>query len=184
VIEIGLREEEKTLSLYTQSPFHNSPPGLGNDDNDFIELVKDLNRKYGDPVIHYTAKASSLKANGKEVSLSTRSRRKIPTYVIFDTGVTGMVVSQDLFDQRYAVDQRYADARLNREKSLWGSVEISFLTHQGNIVTLSAQKPVTTPLGDKPWPKFQNANLIVLGLAFLDGYDIIIDMDNQKMQIS
>ena len=154
-------------------------------DDFYIPLVRDLNRKFGDPVIHYTARASDFTVNG--ISVLPKGDRK-PIYVIFDTGVTGMVVSRELFDQRYT------DARRNKEKSLWGSVEIAFQTRnnkrRGNTnkdqtqkTLLSARKPVTTPLGMKPWPKFNNAHLIVLGLAFLDGQRIAIDMDGQRLQL-
>ena len=168
----------KTLTLYTQASQllrsnNNDSSDLAR--SDYIPLVRDLNRKYGDPVIHYTSKASACMANGNSVLQRTDKR---PIYVIFDTGVTGMVVSRDLFDQRYK------DARQNREKSLWGSVEVAFQTHEGNTVSLSAKKPVTTPLGMKPWPKFNNAHLIVLGLSFLDGHRIAIDMDGRKLWLS
>jgi len=143
-------------------------------DTAYIPLVNDLNRRYNDPVGHYTAIADGICVNGRAL-LPTVFRNK-PTYVIFDTGVTGMVVSQELFDERYSV------ARRDREKSLWGSVEISFRTKGGEAVVLHATKPITTPLGQKPWPGF-NANLIVMGLAFLDGHTMTVDIDDQKLQI-
>ncbi|CAB9517768.1 expressed unknown protein [Seminavis robusta] len=168
-LEINL-QDNKSLTLYTRSPIRddNSPQA------DYIPLVRDLNRKYGDPVIHYTAKALAIQANGNSI---LKPNDRTPIYVIFDTGVTGMVLSQELFDERYAM------ARASREKSLWGTVNVSFLTKEGHTVSLEAQKPVTTPLANKPWPKFKNAHLIVLGLAFLDGHTMTIDMDNQKLQI-
>lgn len=171
------KANKKTLTLYTKSPLQRGRQK--NDDIDYIPLVRDLNRKYGDPVIHYTAKAVDVQANGNSIFANNNNKVKKKTiYVIFDTGVTGMVVSRELFDERYVM------ARQNKEKSLWGSVQITFQTHQGNTVSLSAQKPVTTPLGMKPWPKFNNAHLIVLGLAFLDGRKMLIDMDGQKLQLS
>jgi hypothetical protein len=124
--------------------------------------------------MHYTAKAFSLCANQKPV---LEPWDKTPIYVIFDTGVTGMVVSSELLEQRYAA------ARKNREKSLWGTVEVMFRTKSGNTVSLFAQKPVTTPLSTKPWPKFNNAHLVVLGLAFLDEHKMSIDIDGQKLKL-
>lgn len=122
-------------------------------------LVNDfqVNRKYGDPVVHYTARASTFQVNGKSI-LTPKDRQ--PIYVIFDTGVTGMVVSQELLDQRYVT------ARENREKSLWGKVDVGFRTQKGETMWVTARKPVTTPLGNKPWPKYNKAHLIVLGLSF------------------
>eukprot|EP00977_Amphora_coffeiformis_P019318 scaffold7159_cov149-Amphora_coffeaeformis.AAC.1 len=141
------------------------------DDEDYIPLVRDLNRKYKAPVVHYTACACSLTFNGVPQELGN-SRR--PTYIIFDTGVTGMVISQKLFDERYR------QARQNREKSLWGTVQVGFRTKRGNIVELSAIKPVTTPLGDS-FAGYKG-NVIVLGLAFLDGRVMTIDTQGDRIQ--
>lgn len=157
--------KDKSLTLATKPMIR----GLG-----YIPLVTDLNRKYKDPVGHYTTIADKIMVNGNLLQ-PTKFKNK-PTYVIFDTGVTGMVVSQELFEDRYTM------SRLNREKSLWPSVEISFLTKEGKSVTLRALKPITTPLAEKPWPGF-NANLIVMGLAFLDNHTITIDIDDRKLQI-
>jgi len=60
--------------------------------------------------ITYTERASTFQVNGKSV-LIPKDRQ--PFYVIFDSGVTRMLVSQEL---------GYAYARENREKSLWGKV--------------------------------------------------------------
>jgi hypothetical protein len=162
--EIDLASSSKTLTLTTDSFL---------DHSDYIPLVKDLNRKYGDPTIHYTAKAQSLVANNSTVASGKDGK---PIYVIFDSGVSGMVVSQELLDERYAT------ARKNRERSLWGSVQISFRTKSGQTMELTATKPLTTPLGRTPWPGF-NAHLIVVGLAFLDGSKMTVDIDKQKLWI-
>ena len=163
--EIDLASPAKTLTLTSDSLLDNS---------DYIPLVKDLNRKYGDPTIHYTAKAQSFVANNSTVAGGKFGK---PIYVIFDSGVSGMVVSQELLDERYAT------ARANRERNLWGSVQISFRTKRGQTVKLTATKPLTTPLGSMPWPGF-NAHLIVVGLAFLDGNKMTVDIDEQKIWIA
>jgi hypothetical protein len=165
-LAINLMDNDKSLTLFTRSPV--------NAQSDYIPLVRDLNRRYGDPVIHYTAKAIAVHVNGNAL---VEPSDRTPCYVIIDTGVTGMVVSRELFDSRYKM------AVENKERSLWGRVSVSFQTNQGKTVSLEAQKPVTTPLAQKPWPKFKNAHLIVLGLAFLDGHTMVIDMDDQKLQI-
>ena len=167
-LEIDLQEssDPKTLTLWSKQLSQKE---------DYIPLVRDLNRKYGDPVVHYTAKASAFEVNGYDVLDATNRK---PIYVIFDTGVTGMVVSPEL------LDQRYSKARQNKEKSLWGSVKVSIPTQGGDTVSLTARKPVTTPLGEKPWPKFRNAHLIIVGLAFLDGRKIGIDIDRQRLHLS
>ena len=139
--------------------------------DDYIPLIKDLKSKYKAPVVHYTARASRFVVNGLPLLIDKRR----PLYVIFDTGVSGMVVSQELFDGRYL------QARKNREKSLWGTVEVTFQTKFGNEVTLLANKPITTPLGKAtPWRGFRG-NLIAVGLAFLDGLAMTVDIDDGKI---
>lgn len=142
-------------------------------DDDYIPLIRDLNRRYKAPVVHYTAKAAGFIVNGLPLKLDDRT----PTYVIFDTGLSGMAVSDELYQGRNL------QARKNREKSLWGEVSVSFQTKAGEEVELSAKKPITTPLGkDTPWTKFKG-NLIVLGLAFLGGKSMTIDIDDNKIQL-
>jgi hypothetical protein len=136
---------------------------------EYFSLIRDLQR-YGDPVVHYTAKAISLTANGQELATDGH-----PIYVIFDTGVSGMVVSRELFDERYTT------ARQRREKSLWGEVEVGIQTRSGTVRTLTATNPVTTPLGERPWPKFKNAHLVVIGLSFLEDHCLTIDIDEKKL---
>jgi len=159
--------EQSSLTFFTKSVI------LG---SNYIPLVTDLNRRYRDPVEHYTAICNSIKIDGRLVE-----PQKFPrTYVIFDTGVSGMVVSQTLFDERYSA------ARQNKEKRLWGgTVEISFETNRpGETISLQAIKPVTTPLSQAPWGPGFKANLIVMGLAFLEGHTITVDIDDQKLKIT
>ena len=140
--------------------------------NNYIPLVRDLSRRYNAPVVHYTAKASSFIVNG----LPLRLDAKTPTYVIFDTGLSGMAVSDELFEGRNL------QARKNKEKSLWGEVSVTFETIAGSFVEMTAKQPITTPLGqDTPWTRFKG-NLVVLGLAFLDQNVMTIDIDDQKLQ--
>ena len=185
-----------SLTLSTTSMIHPH-------DKNYIPLINDLNRKYNDPVCHYTAIAQSITINGNPLQPS--QYRNKPIYVIFDTGVSGMVVNQELFEDRYT------QCRSNGEKSLWPQVSVSFATsttptvakavatasssttsiattsvatqdHHQKCITLNATKPITTPFGQQPWPKF-HANLIVLGLAFLDDHVITIDVDDNKLKI-
>ncbi|KAL3762402.1 LOW QUALITY PROTEIN: hypothetical protein ACHAW5_004719 [Stephanodiscus triporus] len=55
-----------------------------------------------------------------------------PTYVIFDTGLLGMAVSDELFEGRNL------QARKNREKSVCGEVRVAFKT---GVVTRSSSVP-------------------------------------------
>lgn len=145
--------------------------------SDYIPLCRDLNNRFKDPVVHYTAKAKSFVVNGLPLYLSD----KVPTYCIFDTGLSGMSVSSELFEGRNI------QARKNKEKSLWGDVRVTFQTNAGDEVELTAKSPITTPLdlgNETPWTqrKRQEGNVIVLGLAFLHGLAVAIDIDDDKIQ--
>jgi hypothetical protein len=160
---IDLLSPQKTLTLTTSA--------LNKERAHAIPLVKDLHKRYHDPTVHYTARAKTVLVNGRP--LGKHDGKTI--YVIFDTGVTGMAVSQELYDESYQ------SARQMREKSQWGQVEVAFRTLGGNVKTLSAVKPLTTPLR-MTWNGF-NSHLIVLGLSFLDNSKIAIDIDAQKLWI-
>ena len=143
------------------------------DGDDWIPLVRDLNRRRKAPVVHYTAKASRFVVNG----FPLYSDKKTPIYIIFDTGLSGMAVSDELWDGRNL------QARKNREKSLWGNVTVTFETTGGNEVELNAVNPITGPLGrDTPLTRLKGGNLIVLGLAFLTNTSLTIDADQNQMQ--
>ena len=158
-------------SMIGTGRWRGSGNGETTESEDWIPLVRDLKKKYGAPVVHYTAKASSFVVNGMPLLIN----KKKPLYVIFDTGVSGMIVSQELFDGRYI------QARKNREKSLWGTVEVSFLSDSGRTITLNATKPIATPLGKAtPWKGFKG-NLIAVGLAFLEGFATTVDVDDGKI---
>jgi hypothetical protein len=158
----------------------------------YIPLVTDL-RRYGDPAQHYTAQAASIMVNGRPLVSPVDGGPYQNIYVIFDTGVTGMVVDLQLWEDRYKV------ARVNKERSLWGEVAITFATKTivsprqtittrttkdpATMMTLTASKPLTTPLGQSlPWQGFKG-RLIVIGLAFLDHKKLSIDIDNRLLML-
>jgi hypothetical protein len=141
---------------------------------DHIPLTNELNKKYGDPTIHYVAIASSINVNN--VTLASTSRKDGKLYVIFDTGCSGMTISPELFDKQYSL------ARSQKAKNVWDRVEVEFETASGEQVTLSAKRPIATPLvSDKPWGKRLDGHLIVLGLAFLDDLKMSIDVDKARI---
>jgi hypothetical protein len=142
---------------------------------DFIPMTTDLRKRYGDPVGHYVAKAKSIIIDGHPLLPKDRK----PIYVIFDTGVTGMVVDQGLFNQRYN------EARERREKRLWGGeVEVEFLTNQKQVVSISAQKPLTTPFDPKvSWKSF-NGHVMVIGLSFLNSNQLTVDIDDGRLWVN
>ena len=170
---VDLREREgyeKSLTLYG-----GRQPSLLVESaysNNAIQLVRDLNKNYGDATIHYVGVASSLNVNGYNLASSSR-RNKI--YVIFDTGCSGMSISTSLFNKRYSI------ARERRENNLWGNVDVEFNTISGGEVSLSAKRPITTTLDDQPWGKKLDGYLVVLGLAFLDGRKMTVDIENEKI---
>lgn len=171
---VDLRQQEQDGPLGRLSPqlVLSQESLLDGEDDDYIPLVRDLNRRFKAPLVHYTARPNSFVVNG----LPLRLDKLHPAYVIFDTGVTGMIVDQELFDGRYR------QARKNREKSLWGHVRVTFRTRQGNLVELNATKPVTSPLGTLSAFKGFKGILIVLGLAFLDGRAMTIDAECDKLK--
>lgn len=164
---------QKTLTLSKELIL--SPTGR----HDYIPLVKDLNQRYGDPTVHYTARVESIVVNGSPLVVAGKSGsngklNNKPIYTIFDSGVTGMVVSQGLFEERYAL------ARKNKERNLWGDVELSFRTGGGDIMNIKAHKPITTTIVDMPWKGFK-AYLVVVGLSFIDGKKMTVEIDEQKL---
>lgn len=154
-----------SLTLSTASMLH---------DVDFIPMTDDLRRKFRDPVQHYVAKAKSIIIDGYPLIPSNRK----PIYVIFDTGVTGMVVSKDLFDQRYN------EVRQRREKRLWGgTVEVAFDTDRKSVKSITAQKPLTTPFDPRANWKGFNSHVLVIGLSFLDERKLVVDIDDGRLWI-
>ena len=138
---------------------------------DYIPITNYL-RKCGDPVQHYVSKLKSIFINGQQLI----PRDKRPIYAIIDTGTTGMVVSKELYDQRYI------EARERRERKLWGGeVELTFETEMKNTKSIKAVKPLTTPFDPKPnWKKFKG-HVIVVGLSFLEDQQITIDIDDRRL---
>lgn len=180
-IDLSPSTSQKTLTLSTV-------PLIPSSDNrkNYIPLNNDLYKRYNGPTNHYTAIAKSIIVNDNNI-LKTSSKTE-PIYVIFDTGVSGMVISQDLLEERYIA------ARKNRERSLWGKVDISFATSVPSssskfmksaatkTTTLTANKPLTTPLIGGPWKNLKGY-IIVIGLAFLDGHKMTVDINNERLLI-
>ena len=183
----SLLTKNNSTSSSSSSSITTTNNNLCNCNNCYIPLVNDL-KKFGDPARHYTAKVSSIAVNGHLLASSTKNQ---PIYAIFDTGVTGMVISRELYNKRY----NYATE--NREKSFWGFVELSFQTipttdtnattnnnADSSNVTMFASKPVTTPLNPSSWTnKYNTPYVIVLGLSFLNNTMLTIDIDEEKLWV-
>ena len=155
-------------------------------EGDYIPMTNLLRRRYGDPVGHYTALAQSINVDGYPL-VDTTIEKNSEILVIFDTGVTGMVVSRGLFDEQYIL------ARKRKQKRLFGDVELSFSTALGKVTTtLSATNPLATPFDpEKTWKKFpkrregkkSNTHIIVMGLAFLEGRSLTVDIDKERLWV-
>ena len=171
-IDLRERTDPKTLALSKEND------GWIKDDWVQLNGVKAL-QKGGDPTRHYSAEALEVSVNGTPLLASNaKGKKKKKTIVIFDTGVSGMIICPDLWGERNTI------ARANRERNLWGQVDVSFRTQNGAKLTLSATKPLTTPFGsDRPWEKPFDSHLIVVGLAFLDNKKTTIDIDNERLWI-
>lgn len=160
--------------------------GSGNDTTgtgttDYIPMTNVLRSKYGDPVGHYTACAQSIYVNGYPLATTTEpddddnnnNKKKKPTttiLVIFDTGVTGMVVSRSLYEEQYFL------ARKRKEKTLFGNVEINFTTHLGQTISLtnkntnnnnktpsSSQQMIVTPFDPgETWVRYVTLRVMFL----------------------
>ena len=153
-----------------------------------IPLSNLLRKKYGDPVQHYAVRAKSIDVNGNLLASDDGNRGSRPIVVIIDTGVTGMIISRELFDENYD------NARRRRDKNLFGTVSLSFDTNPSSsnitssqhqqedrknrddnendegdgvededaVVTLSAVKPLCTPFDPEyQWKKFDRWNRIL-----------------------
>ena len=206
---VNLKTRPRTLALSNRpllSSINTNASNTIRDDgsgdvSDYVPMTNLLRQKYGDPVGHYTACAKSLYVNGYPLVDEDAT-----VLVIFDTGVTGMIVDRNLYDGQYYL------ARRRKEKSLFGNVEINFDTVQGNQITLQAIKPITTPFDPadtwKKFPKNDNNNyiimdnasdnttrqktnkrkrnavyLIVMGLAFLEDRILTVDIDKERLWV-
>lgn len=129
-------------------------------------------RRFGDVCERYCARVRDLSVNGSPLRASEGDG--VPVLAIFDTGVTGCVVDQALWEKRFK------EAKQRRERSLWRNLTVAFRTAEGELVRLRAEDPITTQLsGRLPWPFFQG-HVIVVGLAFLEGRRLTIDAEARR----
>lgn len=129
-------------------------------------------RPFGSPVEHYAARVRALRVNGRELRLADRK----PIIAIFDTGTTGLAISPSLWEASMT-------SYLDGNGAPWTSVvDVEMATERGGApVALSVDRPFpTTPIQQIPWPKF-DGHLIVLGLSFLQGRELTVDVDKRRM---
>merc|ERR1712238_513580 len=208
---INLRSRQSPTLTLSNRPLLVENTGIGNGSagtTDYIPMANILRRKYDDPVGHYTACAQSIYVNGYPLATTTRTTTTTTILVIFDTGVTGMVVSRSLYEEQYFL------ARKRKEKTLFGNVEINFTSQFGQIISLtnkknmntntnnkknslsssssssSSQQMIVTPFDPgetwKKFPKDTNTNivhLIVMGLAFLEDRILTVDINKDRLWV-
>lgn len=205
---------------------------------DVLELVDP--RVWGDPVRHYSAVASVFRVGGNELQLQgdgstpPRPRRVL---CIFDTGTTGISMTQGLFDNYWSTVRRTAAAAQARDPRASGTftrarrVEVGFKLVSGNELTLDmvndkhpAFRPgldLVTPIEEIAWADIGDPaslagycaipppekggptkeedipvacqgrdvnrpfdDIAFLGLGFLVGRNMTIDVDANRLAIS
>ena len=93
---------------------------------------------------------------------------------MIDTGASGVFISEDFFYD------------LQQSARGWRSMEVDLATHGGKSITLSSKRPdplfICLP-ASFPWLPAQ-ANLIVLGVSFLQNRSITIDTKLSKLMVA
>jgi hypothetical protein len=130
----------------------------------------------GAPVFHYAVKVEELWINGgryrgRDVPLK-------PIYAVFDSGVTGALVSRELFyDSDFEFGTFECHARIKSEDGARVSVGTSLRTCTGRCLFLALPVEV-------PWVGFEDAHVIFLGLAFMYGQGgITVDADAKRIAL-
>uniref|UniRef100_A0A7S4UTA5 Peptidase A1 domain-containing protein n=3 Tax=Guillardia theta TaxID=55529 RepID=A0A7S4UTA5_GUITH len=100
-----------------------------------------------------------------------------PVYTIVDTGTTGLTMSRELYEEILFL---YASKKISSKARLWKKVSVSLEGTEGGV-EIEARNPITTPV-DIPWPKFRS-RLLVLGLSFIEGTTITLDLKQGYMSI-
>lgn len=133
-------------------------------------------RPMGAPVFHYAVKVEELWINGgryrgRDVPLK-------PIYAVFDSGVTGALVSRELFyDSDFEFGTFECHARIRGEDGARVSVGTSLRTCTGRCLFLALPVEV-------PWAGFEDAHVIFLGLAFMYGQGgITVDADAKRLAL-
>jgi hypothetical protein len=133
-------------------------------------------RPMGAPVFHYAVKVEELWINGgryrgRDVPLK-------PIYAVFDSGVTGALVSRELFyDSDFEFGTFECHARIKSEDGARVSVGTSLRTCTGRCLFLALPVEV-------PWVGFEDAHVIFLGLAFMYGQGgITVDADAKRIAL-
>jgi hypothetical protein len=141
--------------------------------NSVIPLI-DL-RKYGDPVQHYAARIKELYVNGRRIG------EKFTLYGVFDTGTSGCVFQDELFnDENTPNPPRSVKAIFETEDGGMHAISAE-ATHENILVVTASPIKWFTKNIDKQYPP----RVIVFGLAFFTpNRTLTIDIDASRLQIS
>ena len=178
---IRLNIPEKTLELTSRH--------LLRDCVDTVDLL-DL-RKDGDPVRHYTALIKELYINGKRIG------EKKTLYAVFDTGTSGCVLQDELFNDEDTPNppreievilesnqgnnvRLFASARNRGSVFVVTASDINWFKYERGACVRRSNKTTCRKrmsMRDMPW-------VVVLGSAFLDNKIMTIDADQNKLLIA
>ena len=171
VSSFSMNFEKETLTL--------SRKNLIDRRNDANVLAMIDLRPLGSPVYHYAVLLDDLYINGEKHKFKNKNEK---TYVIFDSGTTGLLVSQDLYensafrDGAFQAAMTFTDVKGNKSSVAIGS-SIRTCTRKCLFLCLPLKVPWDGVLEEK-------SNVIFAGLAVLMNQgEITVDADEGVLRL-
>ena len=171
VSSFSMNFEKETLTL--------SRKNLIDRRNDANVLAMIDLRPLGSPVYHYAVLLDDLYINGEKHKFKNKNEK---TYVIFDSGTTGLLVSQDLYensafrDGAFQAAMTFTDVKGNKSSVAIGS-SIRTCTRKGLFLCLPLKVPWDGVLEEK-------SNVIFAGLAVLMNQgEMTVDADEGVLRL-
>ena len=171
VSSFSMNFEKETLTL--------SRKNLIDRRNDANVLAMIDLRPLGSPVYHYAVLLDDLYINGEKHKFKNKNEK---TYVIFDSGTTGLLVSQDLYensafrDGAFQAAMTFTDVKGNKSSVAIGS-SIRTCTRKCLFLCLPLKVPWDGVLEEK-------SNVIFAGLAVLMNQgEITVDADEGMLRL-
>jgi hypothetical protein len=171
VSSFSMNFEKETLTL--------SRKNLIDRRNDANVLAMIDLRPLGSPVYHYAVLLDDLYINGEKHKFKNKNEK---TYVIFDSGTTGLLVSQDLYensafrDGAFQAAMNFTDVKGNKSSVAIGS-SIRTCTRKCLFLCLPLKVPWDGVLEEK-------SNVIFAGLAVLMNQgEITVDADEGVLRL-
>jgi len=125
-------------------------------------------RRLGAPSQQYVARVRRLHINGRPV-LTDR-----PVYAMLDSGSTGLFVTDTLFYEILMMIES------------WHSCRVELAARDGTCQALAASRssPLFMCLPTRfPWLGSEEGHMLVLGMCFLQGRTLSVDVETSLMQI-